>query len=154
MAEKPSLEEEFQSLTIETEKSSSLEEKENVNPRKEFPLKLDRKVSAKFKDCIIEIDVSEKVLRFSFETHVLRSRVLAEKLINTVHDHLKKEFFSPNGLAQFCWCAKYMLYSDFSVKLPNRLKTQVLQFIWFRNLYCHKVCPCFICDSFKSKYDC
>ena len=32
MAEKPSLEEEFQSLTIEKEKSSSLEEKENVDP--------------------------------------------------------------------------------------------------------------------------
>ena len=156
MAEKPSLVDEFQSLLKidETEKPSSVEEKERVDPGKEFLIKLDQKVSAKFKDCIIEIDVSEKVLRFSFETHVLRSRVLAEKLIDTVDDHLKKEFFSPNGLAQFGWCAKYMLYSDFSVKLPNRLKTQVVQFIWFRNLYRHKLCPCFICDSFKSKYDC
>ena len=151
MAEKPSLEEEFQSLTIETEKSSSLEEKENVNPRKEFPLKLDRKVSAKFKDCIIEIDVSEKLLRFS---HILKSTALAEKLIDTVDDHLKKEFFSPNGLAQFGWGSKYMLHSDFSVKVPNRLKTQVVQFIWFRNLYRHKLCPCFICDSFQIKHDC
>ena len=32
MAEKSSLEKEFQSLTIEAEKSSSLEEKENINP--------------------------------------------------------------------------------------------------------------------------
>ena len=155
MAEKPSSEEQFQSLlTTETEKPSSLEEKGSVDPRKEFPLKLDQKVSAKFKDCVIEIDVSEKLLRFSFETHILKSTVLAEKLINTVDDHLKKESFSPNGLAQFGWCAKYMLHSNFSVKLPNRLKTQVVQFIWFRNLYRHKLCPCFICDSFKSKYDC
>ena len=93
MAEKPSLEEKFQSLTIETEKFSLLEEKENVDPRKEFLLKLDQKVSAKFKDCIIEIDVSEKLLRFSFETHIFKSTALAEKLINTVDDHLKKEFF-------------------------------------------------------------
>ena len=66
MAEKPSLEEEFQSLlTIdETEKPSSLEEKESADSRKEFLLKLDQKVSAKFKDCITEIDVSEKLLRF------------------------------------------------------------------------------------------
>ena len=115
---------------------------------------MDQKVSAKFKDRIIEIDVSEKLLHFSFETHILKSTLLAEKLIDTVDDHLKKGFFSPNGLAQFGWCAKYMLYSDFSVKLPNRLKMQVVQFVWFRNLYRHKLCPCFICDSFKSKYDC
>ena len=156
MVEKPSLVDEFQSLLKidDTEKPSSLEEKERVDPGKEFLIKLDQKVSAKFKDCIIEIDVSEKVLRFSFETHVLRSRVLAEKLLDTVDDHLKKEFFSPNVLVQFGWCAKYMLHSDFSVKLPNRLKMQVVQFIWFRNLYRHKLCPCFVCDSFKSKYDC
>ena len=99
MAEKPSLEEEFQSLSTidETEKPSSLEEKESADSRKE---KLDQRVSAKFKDCIIEIDVSEKLLRFSFETHMLKSKLLAEKLINTVDDHLKKEFFSPNGMAQ------------------------------------------------------
>ena len=126
MAEKPSLEEKFQSLIIETEKFSLLEEKENVDPRKEFLLKLDQKVSAKFKDCIIEIDVSEKLLRFSFETHMLKSKLLAEKLINTVDDHLKKEFFSPNGMAQLGWCAKCMLHSDFSVGLPNRLIMQVV----------------------------
>ena len=91
---------------VESEKPSYVEEKERVDPGNKFLIKLDQKVSAKFKDCIIEIDVSEKVLRFSFETHVLRSRVLAEKLINTVDDHLKKEFFSPNGLVQFGWCAK------------------------------------------------
>ena len=110
MVEKPSLVDEFQSLLKidETEKPNSVEEKERVDPGKEFLIKLDQKLSAKFKDCIIEIDVSEKVLRFSFEIHVLRSRVLAEKLIDTVDDHLKEEFFSPNGLAQFGWCAKYM----------------------------------------------
>ena len=153
MAGKPSLVDEFQSLLKidEAEKPSSVEEKERVEPGKEFLIKLDQKVSAKFKDCIIETDVSEKVLRFSFETHVLRSRVLAEKLIDTVDDHLKKEFFSPNGLAQFGWCSKYMIHSDFSVKVPNKFKTQVVQFTWFRNLYRHKLCPCFICDSFKSK---
>ena len=108
IAEKPSLVDEFQSLLkiVESEKPSYVEEKERVDPGNKFLIKLDQKVSAKFKDCIIEIDVSEKVLRFSFETHVLRSRVLAEKLINTVDDHLKKEFFSPNGLVQFGWCAK------------------------------------------------
>ena len=115
---------------------------------------MDQKVSAKFKYCIIEIDVSEKLLRFSFATHILKSTMLAEKLIDTVDDHLKKEFFSPNGLSQFGWCVKYMLHSDFSVKLSNRLKTQVVQFIWLRNLYRHKLCPCFICDSFKIKHDC
>ena len=155
MAEKPGLVDEFQSLLKidEAEKPSSVEEKERVDPQKEFLIKLDQKVSAKFKDCIIEIDASEKLLSFSFETHILKSRVLAEKLIDTVDDHLKKEFFSPNGLVQFGWCSKYMLHSDFSI-VPNRLKTQVVQFICFRNLYRHKLCPCFICDSFKSIYDC
>ena len=100
MVKKPSLVDEFQSLLKidETEKPSSVGEKERVDPGKEFRIKLDQKVSAKFKDCIIEIDVSEKVLRFPFETHVLRSRVLAERLIDTIDDHLKKEFFLPNGL--------------------------------------------------------
>ena len=130
MAEKPSLEEEFQSLTIETEKSSSSEENE---PRKEFLLKLDHEVSARFKDCIIETHVSEKLLCLSFETHILKPKLLAERLIDTVDDHLKKEFFSPNGLAQLSWCVKYMLHSDFSVKLSNSLKTQLVKFIWFRN---------------------
>ena len=97
MAERPNLEEEFKSLAIQTEKPTSLEV---VDPRKEFFFKLDQKVSDKFKDCIIEIDVSEKLLRFSFETHILKSTLLAEKLINTVDDHLKKDFFSPNGLVQ------------------------------------------------------
>ena len=101
MVEKSSLVDEFQSLLKidETEKPSSVGEIERVDPRKEFLIKLDQNVSAKFKDCIIEIDVSEKVLRFPFETHVLRSRVLAERLIDTIDDHLKKEFFLPNGLA-------------------------------------------------------
>ena len=65
MAERPNLEEEFKSLAIQTEKPTSLEV---VDPRKEFFFKLDQKVSDKFKDCIIEIDVSEKLLRFSFES--------------------------------------------------------------------------------------
>ena len=144
MAEKPSMVENFQSL--------KLDEAESANSGKEFLIKLDQKISSEFKDCIIEIDVSEKLLSFSFQTYVLRSKVLAEKLIDTVDDHIKKEFFSPNGLAQFGWCSKYMLHSDI---VPNKLiKTQVVQFIWFRNLYRHKLCPCFICDSFKSKYDC
>ena len=143
MAEKPSMVENFQSL--------KLDEAERANSGKEFLIKLDQKISSEFKDCIIEIDVSEKLLSFSFQTYVLRSKVLAEKLIDTVDDHLKKEFFSPNGLAQFVWCSKYMLHSDI---VPNKLiKTQVVQFIWFRNLYRHKLCPCFIWDSFKSKYD-
>ena len=126
MAEKPSLVDEFQSLLKidETEKPSSVEEKERVDPGKEFLIKLDQKVSAKFKDCIIEIDVSEKLLRFSFETHILKSTVLAEKLINTVDDHLKKESFSPNGLVQFGWCAKYMSCDTaiFLLKYQTNLK--------------------------------
>ena len=89
MAEKRSIVEEFQSLKLdEAEKLTSVE----FNPGKEFLIKLDQIVSSKFKDCIIEIDVSEKLLSFSFETYVLRSRVLAEKLIDTIDDHLKKEF--------------------------------------------------------------
>ena len=150
MAEKPSLVDDFQSLLKTDETEKAVEEKK-VDPRKEFLIKLDQKGSAQFKDCIIEIDMSEKVLSFSFETYILKSKVLAEKLIDTVDDHLKKEFFSPNGLAQFGWCSKYMIHSDFSVKVPNKFKTQVVQFTWFRNLYRHKLCPCFICDSFKSK---
>ena len=68
MAEKPSLGEEFQSLLKidEAEKPSSVEEKERVDSLKEFLIKLNQKVSAKFKDCIIEINMSEKLLRFSF----------------------------------------------------------------------------------------
>ena len=144
MAEKSSTVEELQSL--------KLDEAEKANPGKEFLIKLDQKVSSKFKDCIIEINASEKLLSFTFETYVIRSKVSAEKLIDTVDDHLKKEFFSPNGPAQFGWCSKYMLYSDI---VTNKLhKTQVVQFIWFRNLFCHKLCPGFICGSFKSKYDC
>ena len=89
MAEKPRIVEEFQSLKLdEAEKLTSVE----FNPGKEFLIKLDQIVSSKFKDCIIEIDVSEKLLSFSFETYVLRSRVLAEKLIDTIDDYLKKEF--------------------------------------------------------------
>ena len=87
---------------VESDKPSYVEEKERVDPGNKFIIKLDQKVSANFKDCIIELDVSEKVARFSFETRALRSRELAEKLINIVDDHLKKESFSPNGLAQFC----------------------------------------------------
>ena len=51
MAEKPSLVDEFQSLVKidETEKPSSVEEKERANPEKEFLIKLDQKVSAKLK---------------------------------------------------------------------------------------------------------
>ena len=102
MAEKPSLVDEFQSLLKidETEKPSSVEEKERVDPGKEFLIKLNQKVSAKFKDCIIEINVSEKLLRFSIEIHILKPTALAEKLVDTVDDHLKKEFLSPNGLAR------------------------------------------------------
>ena len=143
MAEKPSMVENFQSL--------KLDEAERANSGKEFLIKLDQKISSEFKDCIIEIDVSEKLLSFSFQTYVLRSKVLAEKLIDTVDDHLRKEFFSSNGPAQFGLCSKYMLHSDI---VRNKLiKMQVVQFIWFRNLYRHKLCPCFIWDSFKSKYD-
>ena len=52
MVENPSLVDEFQSLLKidETEKPSSVEEKERVDPGKEFLIKLDQKVSAKFKD--------------------------------------------------------------------------------------------------------
>ena len=143
MAEKPTtIEEKFESLTNQA-----------ADPRKEFLLNLDRKLRAKFKDCIIEFNVSEKLISFSFETYILNSRPLAEKLIDTVDDHLKKEFFPSNGLAKLGWCAKYILHSDTSRK-PNGLKTQVVQFTWSRNLYRHKLCPCFICDSFKNKYNC
>ena len=82
----------------------------------------------------MDIDVSKKLIIFSFETNVLNSTLLAEKLIDTVDDHLKKEFFTSNGLAKLGWFTKYMLHSDISDK-PNGLKTQVVQFIWFRNLY-------------------
>ena len=63
MAEKPSIVEEFQSLKLdEAEKLTSVE----FNPGKEFLIKLDQIVRSKFKDCIIEIDVSKKLLSFSF----------------------------------------------------------------------------------------
>ena len=154
MTEKPSEEivENFENLLKidEAEKASSLE---SADPRKEFLLNLEEKVSAKFQDCIIQLDVNERILRFSLETHIIRSKVLAKQLIDTVDNHLKKEFFSSNGLAQLVWCEKYMLHSDLS-QPPDKPKTQVVQFVWFRNLYCFKLCPCFICDSFKSKYDC
>ena len=100
MAEKPSIVDEFQGLKLdEAEKPTSVEEKERANPGKEFLIKLDQKVSSKFKDCIIEIGVSEKVLRFYFQTYVLRSKVLVEKLIDyrQLMIILKRNFFHLMG---------------------------------------------------------
>ena len=91
MAEKPSLVDDFQNLLKIDETEKAVEER--VDPRKEFLIMLEQKVSGQFKDCIIKIDMSKKVLSFSFETYILKSKVLAEKLIDTVDDHLKKEFF-------------------------------------------------------------
>ena len=123
MAEKPSFEEEFQNLlTIETEKPSSLEEKESADPRKYFLLKLDQKVSAKFKDCIIEIDVSEKLLRFSFETHILKSTALADKLNDTVESSQKGIFFhlmgwhNLVGVQNICCTAIFLLNCQTDLK--------------------------------------
>ena len=91
MAEKPSLVDDFQNLLKIDETEKAVEER--VDPRKEFLIMLEQKVSGQFKDCIIKIDMSKKVLSFSFETYILKSKVLAEKLIDTVDDHLKKKFF-------------------------------------------------------------
>ena len=57
MAEKTSLVDEFQSLLKidETEKPSSVEEKERANPEKEFLIKLDQKVSAKLKIALLQL---------------------------------------------------------------------------------------------------
>ena len=91
MAEKPSLVGDFQSLLKIDETEKAVEER--VDPQKEFLIMLEQKVSGQFKDCIIKIDMSKKVLSFSFETYILKSKVLVEKLIDTVDDHIKKEFF-------------------------------------------------------------
>ena len=91
MAEKPSLVDDFQSLLKIDETEKAVEER--VDPQKEFLIMLEQRVSGQFKDCIIKIDMSKKVLSFSFETYILKSKVLAEKLIDTVDDHIKKGFF-------------------------------------------------------------
>ena len=142
MAEKPTIETQLKNLTIQVKE-----------PRKEFLLSLSNKLNQKFPDCEIAFDIHEKLISFSFETFILNSKPLAEKLIDTVDDHIKKEFFSSQGLGESALCTKYMLHSEVCGR-ANGIKTQLVQFIWFRNLYRHKLCPCFVCDSFGKKYDC
>ena len=141
MAEKPTIETQLKNLTIQVRE-----------PREEFLLSLSNKLRQKFTDCEIAFDIHQKLISFSFETFVLNSKPLAEKLIDTVDDNIKKEFFSSQGLAELGWCSKYLLHSLVS-RTANGIKTQLVQFLWFRNLYRHKLCPCFVCDSFNSKYD-
>ena len=103
MAEKPAVETQFKNLAIQVKE-----------PRKEFLLSLSNKLHQKFTDCEIAFGIHQKLISFSFETFVLNSKPLAEKLIDTVDDHIKKEFFSSQGLAELGRCSKYLLHGSIS----------------------------------------
>ena len=103
MTEKPTVETQFKNLTIQVKE-----------PRKEFLLSLSNKLHQKFTDCETAFDIHQKLISFSFETFILNSKQLAEKLIDTVDDHIKKEFVLSQGLAELGRCSKYLLHSSIS----------------------------------------
>ena len=133
MAEKTDFVDNFQNLVID----------EKIDLQEVFLKELVDKVKQLENLSTIDYKVDNRLMYFSFETQILRSQDLAEKLIDIVDNHTQF-FFKPEGLAHLGWCAKYMLHSDF---IHNR-KSQLVQFVWFKNLFRHKLCPCFVCDSY------
>ena len=96
----------------------------------------------------VEYRVDNRLLYFSLETKKFRCERLATTIIDLIDDHVSLFFFQKSkNLAKLGWCAKYMLHSDF---IRSR-DVQLIQFIWFQNLFRHKICPCFICDSYQNK---
>ena len=96
----------------------------------------------------VEYRVDNRLLYFSLETKKFRCERLATTIIDLIDDHVYLFFFQKSkNLAKLGWCAMYMLHSDF-IRSRN---VQLIQFIWFQNLFRHKICPCFICDSYQNK---
>ena len=94
---------------------------------------------------IIECKADRRLLFFSIETKKINDEAFAKELIKSVDDLTFLYFFKQSkNLSQSNWCAKYMLFSSY---ISSR-KVQSIQFTWFKNLFRHKICPCFICDSY------
>ena len=96
----------------------------------------------------VEYKVDRRLIYFSLETKKLKCEQLATKIIDLIDDQVFFFFFQKSkNLSKLNWCAKYMLYSDFI----NSRKVQLIQFYWFQNFFRHKICPCFICDSYRKR---
>ena len=99
----------------------------------------------------VEFKIDKKLLFFSIETKKINDELFAQKVIKLI-DNLTYEFFfqKSKNLSQSNWCAKYMLFSSYI----SSHKVQSLQFTWFKNLFRHKICPCFICESYYTEAQC
>ena len=94
---------------------------------------------------IVECKTDRRLLFFSIETPRINDIAFANELIKLIDELTFLYFFKKTkNLSQENWCAKYMLFSSFIVSR----KVQSIQFTWFKNLFRHKICPCFICDSY------
>ena len=94
---------------------------------------------------IVEYKTDRRLLFFSIETPRINDIAFANELIKLIDELTFLYFFKkPKNLSQENWCAKYMLFSSFIVSR----KVQSIQFTWFKNLFRHKICPCFICDTY------
>ena len=104
----------------------------------------------------VEYKFGDRLLFFSLETQKIGSEELAEKLIDLVDKHAKFFFFQRSeNLSKIHWCTKYMLHSDLranSIQFNVR-NIRVIQFVWFRNIFRHKICQCIICSEFKKEND-
>ena len=128
-------------------------EGENADLTETFLKELQNKV--KHIDGILNIDYKfgDKILYFSLETQKIQSEEIARKLIDLVDDHSKHFFLKKDkNLSQLHWCAKYMLHSDLR---PNSIafnvrNTKIIEFVWFKNIFRHKICSCFICSEYKN----
>lgn len=126
----------------------AIEDEDNENIAEVFLKELHNKVR-QFEEILnIEHKIDQRLIYFSFETKKLKSEPLATRIIDLIDDQVFFFFFQkPKNLSQLNWCAKYMLYSDF-IHFRN---VQSIQFYWFKNLFRHKFCPCFICISYQKK---
>ena len=130
------------------------EEEEKLDIKEVFLKKLQYKVRQLEGVFNVEYKFGDRLLFFSIETQKLRREELAKKLIDLVDDHTKFFFFQrQENLSIIGWCAKYMLHSDLranSIQFNVR-NIRVIQFVWFRNIFRHKICHCFICSEFKKE---
>ena len=126
----------------------AIEDEDNENIAEVFLKELHNKVR-QFEEILnIEHKIDQRLIYFSFETKKLKSEPLATRIIDLIDDQVFFFFFQkPKNLSQLNWCAKYMLYSDFI----HSCNVQSIQFYWFKNLFRHKFCSCFICISYQKK---
>ena len=95
----------------------------------------------------VEFKVDNKLLFFSIETKKINDESFARELIKLT-DNLTYEFFFKNLKIYLNQIGvQNMLFSSY---ISSR-KVQSLQFTWFKNLFRHKICPCFICESYHMK---